>query len=215
MISTNCHQRSEIERVVRWTLLFRIIVSPIFLPRAPDRNPRTECACQPVAFLSSFRVAPPERLSRSRTLAVLLPGRALAAFLADLADVAPALAFFAGLALWPDLALAGATCALCAATRGFWVGFGRSGPWSAHPEANSGPDRCRWAQIVGICKKSGWLWGARRPLTAPHEVCRKPCPNGSDQSKSAPRTPKQRKNRTRTARTTRNALNNYTFFRYG
>ncbi|MFY9728031.1 MAG: hypothetical protein WAJ87_21230, partial [Bryobacteraceae bacterium] len=35
-------------------------------------------------------------------------------------------AFFAGLALWPDLALAGATCALCAATRGFWVGFGAS-----------------------------------------------------------------------------------------
>ncbi len=40
--------------------------------------------------------------------------------------LAPVLAFFAGLALWPDLALVGATCALCAATRGFRAGFGGS-----------------------------------------------------------------------------------------
>ena len=95
-------------------------VNPAFLPTAPDRNPRTECACQPVAFMSSFRLAPPERLSSSRTLAVLLPVRALAVFLGDFADVAPLLAFFAGVALWPDLALDGATsAALCGDTRLF------------------------------------------------------------------------------------------------
>src|SRR5258708_8474042 len=53
--------------------------SPIFLPTVPDRKPRTECFCQPVAFINSFAVAPPGRLSRSRTLAVLLPSPALAA----------------------------------------------------------------------------------------------------------------------------------------
>src|ERR1035441_8715443 len=41
--------------------LVDLTVNPIFLPRTPDRNPRTECACQPVAFISSFPVAPPER----------------------------------------------------------------------------------------------------------------------------------------------------------
>src|ERR1019366_7049936 len=106
--------------------LVDVTVSPIFLPRAPDRNPRTECACQPVAFMSSFRVAPPERFSRSRTLAVLLPWRAPVAFLGDWADLAPLLAFFAGLACLPDVALDGATWALCAADRGFLAGFGCS-----------------------------------------------------------------------------------------
>src|ERR1017187_8722713 len=102
-------------------------VSPIFLPRAPDRNPRTECACQPVAFMSSFREAPPERCSRPRTWAVLLPWRApVAFFLGDLADFAPLVALFAGVACLPDLALDGATWALCAATRGFLAGFGCS-----------------------------------------------------------------------------------------
>src|ERR1019366_2381711 len=60
--------------------LVDVTASPIFLPRAPDINPRTECACQSVAFMSSFRVAPPERFSRSRTLEVLLPWRAPVAF---------------------------------------------------------------------------------------------------------------------------------------
>ena len=109
-----------------------VTVNPIFLPRAPDRNPRTECACQPVAFMSSFRLAPPERFSRSRTWAVLLAWRAPAAFfLGDLADVAPLLAFFAGVAFFPDLALDGATWALCAATRGLLAGFGCSAGASA------------------------------------------------------------------------------------
>ena len=47
-------------------------------------------------------------------------------FLGDLADVAPLLAFFAGVAFFPDLALDGATWALCAATRGLVAGFGCS-----------------------------------------------------------------------------------------
>src|ERR1035437_9820195 len=106
--------------------LVDVTSSPIFLPRAPDRNPRTECACQPVAFMSSFRVAPPERFSRSRTLAVLLPWRAPVAFLGDWADLAPLLAFFAGLACLPDVALDGATWTLCAADRGSLAGFGCS-----------------------------------------------------------------------------------------
>src|ERR1017187_5674527 len=104
-----------------------VTVSPIFLPRAPDRNPRTECACQPVAFMSSFTVAPPERFSRSRTWAVLLPWRApFAFFLGDWADFAPLVAFFAGLAFLPDLALDGATWAFCAAVPGFLAAFGCS-----------------------------------------------------------------------------------------
>src|SRR5580700_11008407 len=73
--------------------------------------------------MSSFRLAPPERLRSSRTLAVLLPARALAFFLGDFADVAPLFAFFAEVALWPDLALDGATSAACAATRGFFGCF--------------------------------------------------------------------------------------------
>ncbi len=124
-------------------------------PKAPARNPRTECACQPVAFRSSFSEAPPERLSRPRTLAVLVPGRATVAFLGDLADVALVLAFFAGLALWPDLARIGATWARCAATRGLRVGFGSltSSPeqrWASSqeqggsaPERKDGPQRRR------------------------------------------------------------------------
>src|ERR1017187_884499 len=75
--------------------------------------------------MSSFTVAPPERFSRSRTWAVLLPWRApFAFFLGDWADFAPLVAFFAGLAFLPDLALDGATWAFCAADRGFLAGFG-------------------------------------------------------------------------------------------
>src|ERR1019366_5645005 len=76
--------------------------------------------------MSCFREAPPERFSRSRTLAVLLPWLAPFAFLGDWADLAPLVALFAGLACLPDLALDDATWALCAATRGFWAAFGCS-----------------------------------------------------------------------------------------
>ena len=49
---------------------------PIFLPTVPERNPRSECGYQPVAFISSLAVTPPGRFSSSRILAVLLPSRA-------------------------------------------------------------------------------------------------------------------------------------------
>ena len=78
---------------------------------------------QPVAFISSFEVAPPGRFSRSRILAVLLPSRATL----DLATsglVRPLGAFLAGVALRADLALAGATLARRGATRAFLLAFG-------------------------------------------------------------------------------------------
>jgi len=94
-----------------------------------------------VAFRSSFRVAPPERLSRSRTLAVLLPGRAPVAFLGDLADVAPLLPFFAGLAFVarpsPGRRNVGPVCSDTRLSGGLWLlsrgtGFGVGGfCWTA------------------------------------------------------------------------------------
>ena len=59
-------------------------------------------------------------------MAVLLPSRAPAPvpFLAGLADLAPLVAFVAGLAFLPDLPLDGATCAFYAATRAFLAGLG-------------------------------------------------------------------------------------------
>jgi hypothetical protein len=70
-------------------------VSPIFLPIVPDRNPRTECGCQPVAFISSFAVAPPGRFSRWRIFAVLMPQWTLAC-------VARLGTFLAGRAFFPE-----------------------------------------------------------------------------------------------------------------
>jgi hypothetical protein len=100
--------------------LVDVTVSLIFLPIVPDRKPRTECGCQPVAFISSLAVTPPARLSRSSTLAVLLPSRAPTAFFAPLG------AFFAGLAFLGDLPFFGATWALRGATRAFLLAFGCS-----------------------------------------------------------------------------------------
>src|SRR5213596_2250913 len=65
-------------------------------------NPRTEWACQPVAFMIWASVAPPLRWSKPRTVAFLLPSRAAA-------GLSPALARFpfvalAGLAFAPGLA---------------------------------------------------------------------------------------------------------------
>src|ERR1019366_8882020 len=51
----------------------------------------------------------------------------LTALVGDWADFAPLVAFFAGLALLPDLALDGATWAFCAAARGFLAGAARPG----------------------------------------------------------------------------------------
>jgi hypothetical protein len=84
--------------------LVEVTVSPIFLRTVPDRKPRTECGNQPVAFISSFEVAPPGRFSRSRILAVLLPSRATLG-LATSGLARPLGAFLAGVALRADLAL--------------------------------------------------------------------------------------------------------------
>ena len=78
-------------------------VRPIFLATVPDKKPRTECDCQPVAFISSLAVTPPGRLNRYRTLAVLLPGRGPSPCLAGFAFLAPLGAFFVGVAFFPDL----------------------------------------------------------------------------------------------------------------
>jgi hypothetical protein len=67
-----------------------------------------------VAFISSARVAPFWRFSRSSTFSVLLPSRGPDSFLAVLAALAPFGAFLAGVAFFPDLGFE-------AATRGFRV----------------------------------------------------------------------------------------------
>jgi len=93
---------------------------PIFFETVPDKKPRTECGCQPVAFINSLAVAPSGRFSRSRTLAALLP------FLAPLPFVAPLGAFLAEVAFFPGLAFFGATVRARLALVVFWVAFGAS-----------------------------------------------------------------------------------------
>jgi hypothetical protein len=95
-----------------------VTANPIFLLTVPERNPRNECGCQPVAFISSFAVAPPGRFSKSRTLAVLLPSRA------DVAFFWPLGAFFGELAFLVDFAFFGGTWARCRATLAILFGFG-------------------------------------------------------------------------------------------
>src|SRR5258708_24685008 len=56
------------------------IFSPIFLRRVPERKPRTEWACQPVAFISSAKVAPLDFSRRAMTWALLLPWPCVVAF---------------------------------------------------------------------------------------------------------------------------------------
>ena len=58
---------------------------PIFFASVPLKKPRTECACQPVAFMSAFSVTPPGRFNRSRILAFLVPRRRGEGFLAWMA----------------------------------------------------------------------------------------------------------------------------------
>jgi hypothetical protein len=145
--------------------------SPIFFPSVPLRNPRTECACQPVAFISSLLVTPPGRLSRSSICAVLLPSRAEPGFFGPLAFVARLGAFFAGLAFLPDLALAGATWRAGFATLGFLVAFGLAPvavAWAV-PVSSSGRDlrghdmdhsgRCaKQANSEGLSEAMVWRW---------------------------------------------------------
>src|SRR3984893_10755440 len=82
-------------------------------------NPRTLCACQLVTFIISFKVAPPGRLSRSITLAVLLPSRAPVALpLAFDAGLATFLGLFVLPAFLPELAAFLAGAAISVATGG-------------------------------------------------------------------------------------------------
>src|SRR5690349_9123881 len=91
--------------------LAELTVRPIFLPSAPEMNPRTLCFCQPVAFIISARVAPFLRWIRARTVAFLLPVRALAAPLAGFVAGLPAfLAGSTGVALATLAALGLAAC---------------------------------------------------------------------------------------------------------
>ena len=94
-----------------------VTARPIFLPTVPDRKPRTECACQPVAFISSLGVTPAGFCSRLRTRALLLPARAPLAFFRPLGG------FFAKPAFLPDLAFAGTACGRRSLIGGFLFGF--------------------------------------------------------------------------------------------
>jgi hypothetical protein len=92
-----------------------LMLMPIFLPKVPLTKPRTLCACQPVAFMISARVAPPERLISSSTLAGLLPWRAPAFFSLLATFFAPFVGFVGGLAFLVAFLPLGAPF--------FWVAF--------------------------------------------------------------------------------------------
>src|SRR5258708_3855343 len=90
---------------------------PIFLRSVPERKPRTEWACQPVAFISSAKVAPLDFSRRAMTWALLLPWPGVAAlarrfgaflprpgFRVDLAFVVAAGGFRAAARALPDSA---------------------------------------------------------------------------------------------------------------
>jgi len=98
--------------------LLELTANPIFLRTVPDKNPRTECGCQPVAAINSCNVAPPGRFSRSSTWAVLLTPRVELAFFArwDLR--------LAGLGFVVGFAVEDAPCRPRFATLAFLVGFG-------------------------------------------------------------------------------------------
>ena len=92
----------------------------------PLRNPRTECANQPVAFISSFNEAPSGRLSIAQDLGCL----------AALAGIGGGVGLFGGLLAFgppfgragflPGLGLAGAIRRFRAATLARLVAFGGS-----------------------------------------------------------------------------------------
>src|SRR5262249_17001278 len=65
-----------------------VSAKPSFLRTTPAKKPRTECCCQPVAFMIAAIVAPLGCLSRARTASCLVPVRVEAeAPLPDLARV--------------------------------------------------------------------------------------------------------------------------------
>src|SRR5437667_661206 len=98
-------------------------------------NPRTLCACQPVAFMIWASVAPPLRWSRPRTVAFLLPSRAAAGLLPALARFPLAalagFAFAAGLAFFPFFAAALAWLAPFGAAVAVSAGLPPSRLWMA------------------------------------------------------------------------------------
>src|SRR5437588_10133699 len=53
-----------------------VSVRPSFLRTTPAKNPRTECCCQPVAFMMAAIVVPLGCLSSPRTVSCLVPPRA-------------------------------------------------------------------------------------------------------------------------------------------
>src|SRR5271170_7851956 len=52
-----------------------VSAKPSFLRTTPAKNPRTECCCQPVAFIMSAIVVPVGSLSSARTASCLVPRR--------------------------------------------------------------------------------------------------------------------------------------------
>jgi hypothetical protein len=115
--------------------LERIAAHPVFslcgcdiqshLPSQDARDKSSNRVSLPASgFHQSAPLAPPDRFSKSRILAVLLPWGARAAFFVDFADFARRLAFLVGVACLPALPLDGATLRARAATRGFLGGVG-------------------------------------------------------------------------------------------
>src|SRR5688572_5360233 len=94
---------------------------PSFLPSVPLTNPRTLCACQPVALIISARDAPLGRLIRSRTLAPLLSARRVPDSFV-LAGLAALGAFFeAGASFFAAAGLAGLLAVFLALGAGFFL----------------------------------------------------------------------------------------------
>src|SRR5258707_15459153 len=94
----------------------------------PLKKPRIECGCQPVALISSLRVAPPGRFSSARIFSVLVPPRAGAVARAAepaFADARFVAAFLAGRALAGTGRLVAATGAACRGSPAFPVAGGR------------------------------------------------------------------------------------------
>src|SRR5215468_11342817 len=80
------------------------ILRPCFLA-AVERNPRTLCACQSVAFMISARVAPLGRPINSRIFAPLLPPRGELASLTGFAPLLTALGSCLGAGFLEPLAV--------------------------------------------------------------------------------------------------------------
>jgi hypothetical protein len=101
------------------SLLVDSIVKACFFA-AVERKPRTLCACQPVASISSAKVAPLAFRSKSRILAPLLSPRGVEGFLAVFAAFAPLLAvcFFVAAGFADFLAGAFLRCLLGRLCRG-------------------------------------------------------------------------------------------------